>query len=301
MPRSEGTCYESLIGMTSSQVRTFFGQMGGRRPIGTDAARRLKRWVRGQWQHHRASAYVLSYPGSGRTWLTLLVGKALVDEFHIEGANPARISELADLKRGVPRVDVRHDGRPQLRPPEEVERDKRRFASKPVVLLVRDPRDAIISYYFEASKRRGRFSGSAGEFLRHPVGGLDTLITYYNVWAENRGVPRRFCLVRYEDLHADPVAQLDLVMTAIGHPAARAVLEGAVEFSRFENMRKIEAKGFARPELDRRDPGDTESFKARKGKVGGYREYLSPADVEYLDARIAERLSPFFADYLRPA
>jgi Sulfotransferase domain len=293
-----------MVSMVTRQVRHFLEQMGRRganRPIGLDAARRLKRWARTQWAHHRASAYVLSYPGSGRTWLTLLIGKALVDEFHIEGGNPARITELASLRRGVPRVDVRHDGRPQLRRPEDVERDKSRFASKPVVLLVRDPRDAVISYYFEASKRRGRFSGSPGEFLRHPVGGLDTLLTYYNVWAENRHVPKSFCVVRYEDLHADPVAQLERVMSTIGHPTPAGVLEGAVEYSRFENMRKIEAKGFARPELDRRDPKDTESFKARKGKVGGHREYLSPEDVDYLNARIAERLSPFFADYLRPA
>ncbi len=286
--------------MMASQVRHFLEQMSGRAPTAVAAARRIRRWVRFQWLHHRASAYVLSYPGSGRTWLTLLIGKALIDEYRIDGANPARLGEIADQRRGVPRVDVRHDGRPQLRRPEEVERDKSRFARKPVVLLVRDPRDAIISYYFEASRRRGRFSGSAGEFLRHPVGGLDTLLTYYNVWSENRDVPRSFCLVRYEDLHADPVGQLDRVLRTVGRATARPVLEGAVEFSRFENMRKIEAKGFARVELDRRDPKDAESNKARKGKVGGYREYLSPDDVDYLNARIAERLSPYFADYLRP-
>ena len=289
----------------SSQVRHFFEQMGRRSadrlPAGLGAAarqmsRRMRRW----WRHQRTDAFVLSYPGCGRTWLTLLIGKSIVDDLGIEGANPARVNELAGLARGAPRIDVRHDDRPQLRRPEEVERDKSPFARKSVVFLVRDPRDAIISYYFEASKRRGRFDGSPGEFLRHPVGGLDTLLTYYNIWADNRDVPRSFCLVRYEDLHADPVDQLERVMRGIGHPTRRAVLEGAVEFSRFDNMRKIEAKGFARPELDRRDPSDAESYKARKGKVGGYREYLSPADVDYLNARIAERLSPFFADYLRP-
>jgi hypothetical protein len=89
-------------------------------------------------------------------------------------------------------------------------------------------------------------------------------------------------------------------MRAVGREPSRSVLEGAVEFSRFDNMRKIEAKGFARPELDRRDPGDAESYKARKGKVGGYREYLSAGDVDYLNARIQERLSPYYADYLHP-
>ncbi len=287
--------------MMGSQVGGFFervSQLGSRSPVRLEAARKLRRQVRKWWLHQRTQAYVLSYPGSGRTWLTLLIGKALIDELGIEGANPARLNDLVRPGRGVPRVDVRHDGRPQLARPDEVERDKSRFARKSVVLLVRDPRDAVISYYFEASKRRGRFEGGAGEFLRHPVGGLDTLLTYYNVWAENRTVPRSFCLVRYEDLHADPVGELERVMRAIGRSPSRSTLEGAVEFSRFENMRKIEAKGFARPELDRRDPKDAESFKARKGKVGGYREYLSAGDIEYMNTRIEQRLSPYYAGYL---
>ncbi|HTE51708.1 MAG TPA: sulfotransferase domain-containing protein [Kofleriaceae bacterium] len=281
-------------------MRQFLEQVSARSPVGMAVARRVSRTVRRWWRHQRTSGYVLSYPGSGRTWLTVLIGKALIDQHRLEGMNPAAITDLADLRRGVPRIEVRHDDSPQLRRPDEVERDKSRYARKSVVLLVRDPRDAIISYFFEASKRRGRFEGSAGQFLRHPVGGLDTLITYYNVWAEHREVPRRFCLVRYEDLHREPVDQLGRVMSAFGQSPSHAILEGAVEFSRFENMRKMEAKGFARPELDRRDPADVESFKTRKGKVGGYREYLSPEDVDYLNARIAERLSPYYADYLTP-
>ena len=287
--------------LMTSQVRKLLEQVSARSPVDLEPARQMKRRVREWWRHRRTSGYVVSYPGCGRTWLTVLMGKTLIDQFRLGEANPAAITNLADIRRGVPRLEVSHDDRPQHCRPEEVVRDKSRFASKPVVLLVRDPRDAIISYYFEASKRRGRFEGSAGEFLRHPVGGLDTLLTYYNVWADNRTVPRRFYRVSYEQLHRDPVGELGRVMNAFGVSPPRSLLEGAVEFSRFENMRKLEARGFGRPELDRRDPGDTESFKARKGKVGGYREYLSPEDVEYLNARIAERLSPYYADYLSPS
>lgn len=286
--------------MIGSQVRQFLEQMSDRKPVGLVAAKRLRQRVRQWWHHRLTSAYVLSYPGSGRTWLTLLIGKAIIDDLRLEDANPLALTELSRMRRGVPRIEVRHDDRPQLRRAEEVARDKSRFASKSVVLLVRDPRDAVISYYFEASKRRRRFDGTPGEFLRNPVGGLDTILTYYNVWAENRTVPRRFCLVRYEDLHSQPVEQLERVMQAIGHVPPRGSLERAVEYSRFENMRKLEAKGFARRALDRRDPKDAESNKARKGRVGGYREYLSPEDIDYLNARIAEKLSPFYTDYLQP-
>ena len=40
--------------------------------------------------------------------------------------------------------------------------------------------------------------------------------------------------------------------------------------------------------------GDAESFKTRKGKIGGYAEYLSPEDVEWLNRRIDTELDPYF-------
>lgn len=275
-------------------------QLEQRSPENLARARKVTKAVRRWWMHQQTDAYVLSYPGCGRTWLTVLMGKAIVEERGLGDANPARITELAALGRDIPRIEVRHDASPQLCRPDEVERDKRRFANKDVVLLVRDPRDAIISYYFEASKRRGRFDGTAGEFLRHPVGGLDSLIAYYNIWADNRNVPRSFYVARYEQLQVDPVHELEQVMRTVGLPAKRASLERAVDYGKFDNMRKIEKQGFDRPELDRHKAGDTESFKARKGKVGGYREYLSAEDVDYLNRRIADTLSPFYSYYLTP-
>jgi len=66
-------------------------------------------------------------------------------------------------------------------------------------------------------------------------------------------------------------------------------------------MRKLE-RDAAIGAYDRMKPGDRsdeESFKTRKGKVGGYREYLTADEIDAIDARIAANLSPFFADYAR--
>jgi hypothetical protein len=42
---------------------------------------------------------------------------------------------------------------------------------------------------------------------------------------------------------------------------------------------------------------DPESFKVRKGRVGGFRDYLSPEDIEYVDACEAAR----GCEFTRPA
>ncbi len=42
------------------------------------------------------------------------------------------------------------------------------------------------------------------------------------------------------------------------------------------------------------DRNDEESFEVRKGKVGGYVEYLSADEIESLDRKMAETLSDFY-------
>jgi hypothetical protein len=51
------------------------------------------------------------------------------------------------------------------------------------------------------------------------------------------------------------------------------------------------------------DPADPATFKVRRGKVGGYRDYFSPEQVAEMDALVMEWLSPTlgYAPASRPA
>jgi hypothetical protein len=278
-----------------ARVRAVVERLPGGKPV----RERVSRWL----LHRRTDVYIVSFPGCGRTWLSMLIAKALAEHHQLPDTGPITLKQLArDYPDKIPRIKIVHDGDPQLKTAAELERDKRRFANKTVILLVRDPRDAAMSYYFEGSKRRGRFSSEPADFMRSPVGSIDTIIEYLNIWAANRHVPRRFCLARYEDLRSDAVKELDRVMTAIGFACDRGVLERAVEFARFDNMRKLEAQGASYRVFERTKAvaaGDTEAFKTRKGKIGGFRDYLAPDEIADIDRRIADRLSPMFAAYVR--
>jgi hypothetical protein len=65
-------------------------------------------------------------------------------------------------------------------------------------------------------------------------------------------------------------------------------------------MRRLEESGEYGKELRQRIPGDQNSLKVRKGQVGGYKQELSDADVEFMDALIPEKLDPFYARYAEP-
>ena len=59
----------------------------------------------------------------------------------------------------------------------------------------------------------------------------------------------------------------------------------------FEALREKERTRFFESErLHARDTDDPESFKVRRGKVGGYRDYFSPEILAEMDALVATRL-----------
>jgi hypothetical protein len=250
------------------------------------------------WVHRQTQIYVLSYPKCGRTWLRLMIGTALDEHYRLGAANPMELGRMHRLHRDIPRIRVTHEHAHRA---ETIETSKQRFRDKTVVFLVRDPRDVVVSMYFEASRRSTLFDGDLGTFVRQRVGGLDAILDYYNAWADAARVPRRFALVRYEDLHRTPSAVLATVLETMELAIAPAAIDAAIRFSSFDNMRKLEATNAFRSErLRPANAGDAESFKTRKGKVGGHTEYLTPADLDYVNARIRDRLSPYYTDYRTP-
>ena len=86
-------------------------------------------------------------------------------------------------------------------------------------------------------------------------------------------------------------------MAFIGTPGSADEIQEAVAFASFENMRKMETNstfwlsgGRMRPR-DRQNP---QSFKTRRGKVGGYRDYFDDGEIAQIDRLVEEQLSPVF-------
>jgi sulfotransferase family protein len=111
----------------------------------------------------------------------------------------------------------------------------------------------------------------------------------------NRRGDLDFALVRYESLHAAPEENFRQLLAAIGESLPDDVaFSRALAFSAFDNMKKLEAAGaFDSKILQPGDARDPESFKVRRGKVGGYIDYLEEADITYV-AEVMRELDPRF-------
>jgi hypothetical protein len=166
-----------------------------------------------------------------------------------------------------------------------------RYGGKPVLLLVRDPRDAVVSLYFQHTKRELRFDGSMFDFVTGERSGLRTLIAYYNAWMTRRAWTGRFMLMKYEDLRRDTLSELRRASEFFRIPASDAVLQEAVNASSFERMRAIEARqAVGGSRLRPAEAGDESTFKTRKGKVGAYREHLTADECDWVERFVREHL-----------
>jgi hypothetical protein len=138
-------------------------------------------------------------------------------------------------------------------------------------------------------------SRAVGDVLRDPIFGIVLIIETMNAWLTEFARRLDCILVRYEDLHLTPNEQFRRVLAAVGEtdPQKRH-FENALEFSRFGNMRKMEASLEYDPQLlQPGDVNDPESYKVRRGKIRGYVDYLDPSDVEYADQAMSA-LDPRF-------
>jgi hypothetical protein len=254
------------------------------------------RWTRRNFSS-RASALsggeviILSVPKSGRTWIRAFLCAYLCKRHGLEFTlQPGRYNQS-----GFPRVIFSHDlfehrtkgdlwdrlrGK-YLVPRKELSRAK-------IILLARDPRDCFVSLYLQLTRRDPHAPvelrrKSVSEMLRDRRFGVHAIVNTMNDWIEEFSGRNNFIVIRYEALRASPAEHFRDLLAALGESSPdMTMFHEALEFSRFENMQKLEAAGaFDSKILHPGDVRDPESFKVRRGKVGGYREYLSVEDQQY--------------------
>jgi sulfotransferase family protein len=248
-------------------------------------------------------AIILSIPKSGRTWLRAFLCAYFCRRFGLEFTLRTGRYDLP----GFPRVVFSHDLFEHRTKGDRWDRvrgkylvPRRELKRAKIILLARDPRDCFVSLYLQLTRRDPNApvelrQKAASEMLRDEKFGMPAIIGTMNDWIAEFSGRKNFTLVRYEALRASPAEHFRDLLAVVGEPNPNdTMFQYAVEFSRFENMQKLEAAGaFDSNILHPGDVRDPESFKVRRGKVGGYREYLSVEDQRYAAAALID-LDPRF-------
>jgi len=266
---------------------------------------RFKEWFKRLyffgWRGRDTDVYLISYPKSGRTWVRVMLGKVICEKSGISDKEVLNTYELTN-HAGGPVIQFNHDGTDTeyARPYQTLQVSHSEYDGKKVILLTRDPRDLLVSNYHQATKRDNAYHGDLSSFIHSDRHGIKKIIRFYQNWQQVSLPDTEFMHLRYEDIHQDPAKALQNILDFIGLEAENdQTINTAVSFASFDNMKKMERNKYFDKKSMR--PGDEEvenSYKVRKGKVGGYDEELSREDLEYIHRLLAEADSPYYPDIL---
>jgi hypothetical protein len=234
--------------------------------------RKIARLLGIRLQPKRHDNLLVSFPKSGRTWLRVMLNHA---EIPFKPTHAGSSYSQSLHWRDLPSLDEA--------------RGIRRTA-----YLIRDPRDTAVSGYFHYTKRLGRDFADINAFVCDGRLGVEKITRFHLMIYDYLDAGHEGHLCAYEHFHERTVEEFSaLASYFLGHPLDEKVARDAVEFASFSNMQKMERTGELADDLGSRmrpaDKNDLESFKTRKGKVGGFAEHLNAETIARCNQRL-ERL-----------
>jgi len=259
--------------------------------------------------HHRTTElYFVGFPKTGSTWVRYMLGRYV--QLHCN----LLYLPLFDATDSMGRCErfcvgpamqfthrpLRWDG--QRATDLDYEKVVRPFQDKRVVLLIRHPLDTLVSLWMQR-KHRGKenYTGELSDLLEDPIWGLEKYLSFYSLWFQHRDRVQDLLLLRYEDMRADARSVFAGLLKHLNIPQQVEPLGRAVADADFDSMNKMELSGdvpkyrsSGQSIFASGDRNNADAFHVRRGKVGGFYDYLQPKDADRLLELIDRRLPGYF-------
>ncbi|MEM7591328.1 MAG: sulfotransferase domain-containing protein [Cyanobacteria bacterium P01_A01_bin.83] len=191
--------------------------------------------------------FLVSYPKSGNTWIRFLIANAL--RFHFQIDREVNFFTIRDI---IPGIKSGNNNFSPLGPfgiPSIPRIIKSHAAYNPyydrVILLVRDPRDVVKSYYFYLQNYVSSISPetSISSFIRDRKYGVNNWSEHTKSWLLKENNSRQIIRVfQYENFVKNTKENLRDLMNLIGLELDDLTLQQAIDFSSKEAMRNSEIK-----------------------------------------------------------
>lgn len=234
----------------------------------------------------------ISFPKAGRTWIRFFLAKY----FELKNKTPFDL-ELTEHKLLFSHnyFDIYQDvpGVPSVMFQQQLE-------SKKVVLILRDPRDIAVSYYYHKKLRQKVIHDlTIDEFLLSEIYGIERisvfmlqLLDYYE-----KDLFANTVTISYEHLLADPLNVFERLLKFIGVEINHPVLVRAVNESSFKHMQEYELSTLSNniqvpnDRLGLKDwDGNKDALKVRYGKQGSFIEELKPDTIQKMQSGYTQKL-----------
>jgi hypothetical protein len=275
-----------------------------------EKAHELQRWRRGKeefWKYRHCEYIFASYGKSGRTWVRVMISRYFELVYKLPDNILMGFDNYTRLNKDIPKIFFTHDN--YLRHYTGNVDSKKDFYDKKTVLLVRNPMDVAVSQFFQWKYRMRPEKKvmnnypehdadiSVYDFVKHEGQGLSRIIEFMNAWVRELPNIKDLLVVRYEDLRSHPEREMGRIVEFLGLEANPEFLSDTAEFASVENLRKKEQENYfwrSGSRVQAKDVNDPNTFKVRKAKVGGYRDYFDDDQVAEFTAMVDASLLPAF-------
>ena len=167
---------------------------------------------------------------------------------------------------------------------------------------MRNPKDALVSFYhhYTADETLGAFNGGFNDFFElyeKKVLGFGDFFEHNAAWYEFNKDRKNSLVVVYEEMRKDPRSNIIKMANFLNKELSEKAVDLIVENSSIESMQSKMNKPRPGPTSWRRE----RSTFIRKGAVGGWRDYFTQDQSDYVDRQLEKYFEPLgikFVDML---
>jgi hypothetical protein len=200
----------------------------------------LERAGRQRWEVPRISegadvALLASYPKSGNTWLRFIASNIVASKLNRDDVDFESISNYAPEVRYNRKLDgmISAAGIPNLLKTHFP--FVKGYSDIKSVVLFRDPKRSIVSYYHYMKHEHLKDYGALAKFVNSPRKGIDYWNFYHKSWMSSSAF-----FVSYDDLLRNPIDGLGLIYKELGVELDSEFLRVAVSRATKEKMANLE-------------------------------------------------------------
>ncbi len=232
--------------------------------------------TREKFEREKSDYLIISLPASGRTWLRVMIGLVFqqIGSDKVKKINPQSLFYMHQLEPSLPSIKAVH----------EMFLGRELYKNKNVILLVRNPKNVIISRC-----KKQLLKNYAGIKIRDVNNIIKTNKEYlykifelYNMWGENQDCAKKFMLIKYEDLQNDACQEISRVINFLNLPMlSRDILSSIVANSTFENMKKF-------------DQQECKFTSQKNNDSIVFKELDKELDIKWINQEINQYLNPIY-------
>ena len=230
--------------------------------------------------------YILSYPKSGRTWLYEILKLYSNNQDDKNFINNRKIVKFNN--HFIKFVHDCSDPNPYPIEANKQKLNKMKLINKRKIILIRDPREIIISFWYQMKFREKTYNHSISEFIENKYFGIKKIISFYNLidleFSDN------FKIITYANLVNNTYEEIEKIISHFNLVIDKNLIRKCIEECSFQKLQK--------KEIIKSKVKDIKSLKFRTGSSGDFKKELSNKDILKINSEIKENLNANFKKIL---